>query len=111
DWGATVDGARTVAAARALLRASADARERYDMVIVDLTMLGADPLRSVRNLRREFPESIGGVVALAQARHKPSADMASRGGIDAILEQPVRPTGLLRVLGSVLNPHLPPQVR
>jgi len=111
DWGATVDGARTVAAARALLRASADAGERYDMVIVDLTMLGADPLRSIRNLRREFPESIGGVVALAQARHKPSADMASRAGIDAIFALPVRPTRLLGVLGSVLHPDLAPKVR
>ncbi len=63
DWGATVDGARTVAAARALLRARVEAGERYDMVIVDLSMLGSDPLRSIRDLRREFSESIGGVVA------------------------------------------------
>jgi len=111
DWGATVDGARTIAAARALLRAGVDAGEQYDVVIVDLATLGADPLRSIRDLRREFPGGIRGVVALAQARQKPSADMASRAGIDATFALPVRPTRLLGVLGSVLHPDLAPKVR
>lgn len=111
DWGATVDGARTIAAARALLRAGVDAGQQYDMVIVDLATLGADPLRSIRDLRREFPGGIRGVVALAQARQKPSADMASRAGIDATFALPVRPTRLLGVLGSVLHPDLAPKVR
>jgi len=111
DWGATVDGARTIAAARALLRAGVDAGQQYDVVIVDLATLGADPLRSIRDLRREFPGGIRGVVALAQARQKPSADMASRAGIDATFALPVRPTRLLGVLGSVLHPDLAPKVR
>jgi two-component system, sensor histidine kinase and response regulator len=111
DWGATVDGARTIGAARALLRASVETGRRYDMVIVDLSMLGSDPLRSVRDLRREFPDGIRGVVALTQTRQRPSADMASRAGIDVTVALPIRPTRLLGVLGSVLHPDLAPKVR
>ena len=111
DWGASVDGARTLAAARALLGASAEAGQRYDMMIVDLAMLGADPLRTIRDLRRAFPDCIRGVVALVQPRQKPSADMAAKAGIDATFALPVRPTRLLGVLGSVLHPDLAPKVR
>ena len=111
DWGATVDGARTMSAARALLKGRAAAGERYDTIIVDLATLGADPLRSIRDLRREFPDVIRGVVALAQPRQKPSADMAAKAGIDATFALPVRPTRLLEVLGSVLHPDLAPKVR
>jgi len=111
DWGAIVDGARTVADARALLRASIAAGQRYDLVIADLSTLGSDPLRSIRDLRREFSEGIGGVVALAPNRQKPSADTASRAGIDVTFALPVRPTRLLGVLGSVLHPDLAPKVR
>jgi two-component system, sensor histidine kinase and response regulator len=111
DWGAIVDGARTLADARALLGASAEAGQRYDMMIVDLAMLGADPLRTIRDLRRAFPDCIRGVVALVQPRQKPSADMAARAGIDATFALPVRPTRLLGVLGSVLHPDLAPKVR
>lgn len=111
DWGATVDGARAVSAARALLKGRAEAGERYDTIIVDLATLGADPLRAIRNLRREFPDVIRGVVALAQPRQKPSADAAAKAGIDATFALPVRPTRLLEVLGSVLHPDLAPKIR
>lgn len=111
DWGAAVDGARTLDAARTLIQRRANAGQAYDTVIVDLATIGRDPLRSIRNLRREFPEAIRGVVALTHARQKPDSDMASKAGIDATFLLPVRPTRLLGVLGSVLHPDLAPKGR
>ena len=111
DWGAATDGARTIGAARALLRQLVAAGARYDMVVVDLATLGPDPLRVLRDLRREFGDAIHGVVALTPARQKPDADMATEAGIDATFALPIRPTRLLGVLSSVLHPDLMPRAR
>jgi two-component system, sensor histidine kinase and response regulator len=109
DWGAVSEGARTVAEARALLQRRADTGGRYDVVIVDLATLGPDPLCALRDLRREFGDVVHGVVALAQSRQKPDADMALEAGIDATFALPIRPTRLLGTLNSVLRPELTPR--
>lgn len=111
DWGGVTDGARTTADARRLLQVAAARGERYDIVLVDLATLGAEPLRSMRSLRREFPKAIGGVVALVPIREKPDASVAAEAGIDAAFALPVRPTRLFGVLGSVLHPELAPKQR
>ncbi len=111
DWGATVDGARTLAQARQLLKRRVASGARFDVILVDLAALGPDPLRVVRGLRREFGDGIGGVVALAPARQKPTVETALDAGIDATFALPVRPTRLLGVLGSVLHPDLAPRAR
>ncbi len=111
DWGAATDGARTLAEARTLLQRRVGTGVRYDMALIDLATLGPDPLRAVRDLRREFGDLIHGVVALVQVRQKPDADMALEAGIDAIFALPVRPTRLLGVLSSVLRPELIPRTR
>jgi signal transduction histidine kinase/CheY-like chemotaxis protein len=111
DWGATSDGARSVAKARTLLQRRVAAGSRYDMVLVDLATIGPDPLRSIRELRREFGDAIHGVVALAHARQRPDADMALEAGIDATFALPIRPTRLLGALSSVLRPEATPHTR
>jgi signal transduction histidine kinase/CheY-like chemotaxis protein len=111
DWGAATDGARTISQAKELLKRRAADGGRYDMVLIDLATLGPDPLHTVRDLRREFGDVVHGVVALAQARQKPDADMATEAGIDATFALPVRPTRLLGVLSSVLHPDLIPRTR
>ena len=111
DWGAATDGARTLAEARTLLQRRVGTGVRYDMALIDLATLGPDPLRAVRDLRREFGDLIHGVVALVQVRQKPDADMALEAGIDATFALPVRPTRLLGVLSSVLRPELIPRTR
>ncbi|HEY5087610.1 MAG TPA: response regulator [Gemmatimonadaceae bacterium] len=111
DWHATADGARTIWDAHAMLRQRVGMGERYDIVLVDLATLGPDPLRAVRDLRREFGNAIQSVVALSPARQKPDAVLAAEAGIDATFALPVRPTRLLGVLGAVLRPDLTPHVR
>lgn len=111
DWGAATDGAHNMVQARALLQRCVASRTRYDMVLVDFATLGPDPLRTARDLRRDFGDVIHGVVALTQARQKPDADMAREAGIDATFALPVRPTRLLGVLSSVLRPELVPRGR
>ena len=111
DWGAATDGARTIAEARTLLKRRIGTGVHYDMMLIDLAMLGSDPLRTVRDLRREFGDIVHGVVALAQSRHKLDADMAQAAGIDATIALPIRPTRLLGVLSSVLHPDLTPRIR
>lgn len=111
DWGGVADGARSVDQARRLLQSAASRGERYDIVLVDLASLGAEPLHNLRALRREFPQVIGGVVALVPIRQKPDASVAAEAGIDAAFALPVRPTRLLGVLGSVLHPELMPRQR
>jgi two-component system sensor histidine kinase/response regulator len=111
DWGSIADGARTLAQARMVLKRHIASGARLDVMLVDLTTLGPDPLRIVRDLRREFGDAIGRVVALAPARQKPGADMALEAGIDATFALPIRPTRLLGVLGSVLHPDLAPRTR
>ena len=104
DWGATADGARTLADTRRTLRRCVAAGNSYDTVLVDLTLLGADPLRSLREMRTEFGCAIGSVVAFAQPRRKPNMDAARAAGVDAIYALPLRPTRLIGVLSSVLHP-------
>lgn len=112
DWGATADGARSVAEARRLLqRQASSGGRRYDMLLVDIGTLGTDPLSTVRDLRREFNDAIHSVVALAQPRQKPGANLASEAGIDATFTLPIRPTRLLGVMSSVLRPELSPRSR
>ena len=111
DWGSTTEGARTLAQARRMLKHCIASGVRFDVILVDLATLGPDPLRAVRDLRREFGDAVGGVVALAPARQKPAAEMALEAGIDATFALPVRPTRLLGVLGSVLHPDLAPRAR
>ena len=111
DWGAVTDGARTIEEATALLRRRTADGSRYDLMLVDLATLGRDPLHAVRELRREFGDTVNGVVALAQPRQKPDADMAVEAGIDATFALPVRPTRLLGVLSSVMHPELLPRMR
>jgi signal transduction histidine kinase/CheY-like chemotaxis protein len=111
DWGAKADGARSITEARALLRQHAKDGDVYDMMLVDLATLGADPTRVMRDLRREFGDVIRGVVAMAQARQKPTPEAAQKAGIDATFALPVRPTRLLGVINSVLHPDLMPRVR
>ena len=106
DWGARGEGARTVAEARTLLQRRAAEGGRYDMVLVDLATVGPHPLVAVRDLRREFGDVVHGVVALAQLRQRPDADMALEAGIDATFALPIRPTRLLGTLSSVLRPEL-----
>ncbi|MDQ2889578.1 MAG: response regulator [Gemmatimonadota bacterium] len=106
DWGAAAHGARNVDAARSALKRASATGTRYDAVLVDLAALGPDSLKCVRDLRREFNEAIGAVVALAMPRQKPKADMAREAGIDATFSLPVRPTRLLGVLSAVLHPSL-----
>jgi signal transduction histidine kinase/CheY-like chemotaxis protein len=109
DWGAAADGARNIDEARALLLRQAGVGGGYDMVLIDITTLGADPLSVLRDLRREFGNVIHGVVALVQARQKPGTDMIVEAGIDATFALPIRPTRLLGVLNSVLHPELVPR--
>jgi signal transduction histidine kinase/CheY-like chemotaxis protein len=111
DWGAKTDGAKTLADAREALQRCAAAGGRYDVVLIDVVALGPDPLRTVRDIRREFGDVVRGVVALAQPRQKPSADAAREAGIDATFTLPIRPTRLLVALGSVLRPDLMPRTR
>lgn len=111
DWGAATDGARNLAQARTLLRRIVGTGSRYDIVLIDLTTLGPDPLRAMRDLRRDFGDVIHGVVALTQVRQRPDADIAQEAGIDATFALPVRPTRLLGVLSSVLRPELVPRSR
>jgi signal transduction histidine kinase/CheY-like chemotaxis protein len=111
DWGASVDGARTLADARAMLKRRAAAGHRYDVVLVDLAAIARDPLRAVRDLRREFGDSIFRVIALAPVRQKPNAETARQAGIDASISLPIRPTRLLEVIGSLLRPDLAPRTR
>lgn len=111
DWGGVADGARTVDHARRLLQTAAARGERYDIVLVDFAALGSEPLHNMRTLRREFPQVIGGVVALVPLRQKPDASVAAEAGIDATFALPVRPTRLLGLLGAVLHPELIPRQR
>lgn len=111
NWGATVDGARTLADARALLKRRVAAGQRYDVMLVDLAAIVRDPLRAVRDLRREFGDAIRSTIALAPIRQKPSAETARQAGIDATFALPIRPTRLLGVIGSLLRPDLAPRTR
>ena len=111
DWGATTDGARTMAEARALLQRQISAGGRYDLVLIDLATLGPDPLRTVRDFRRDFGDAVRCVVALAQPRQKPASEFALEAGIDATFALPVRPTRLLGVLSAALRPELTPRTR
>ncbi len=111
DWGSEAHGAKTVEHARKLLRSAAALGQRYDIVLVDLATLGAEPLHAMRALRREFPHVIGAVVALVPLRQKPDPSVAAEAGIDAAFTLPVRPTRLLGLLGSVLHPELMPKQR
>jgi len=106
DWGATTDGARNMAEARALLQRQSVAGAGYDLVLIDLATLGPDPLRTVREFRRDFGSSVRNVVALSQPRQKPPSNIASAAGVDAIFSLPVRPTKLLTALSGVLRPEL-----
>ena len=111
DWGAVADGARTLAMARKLLKRSGAAGRRFDVMLVDLTTLGPDPLRVIRGLRREFGGLIGGVIAFAPSRQKPGADVALEAGVDATFGLPIRPTRLLGAISSVLHPELVQRTR
>ncbi|MDQ6736209.1 MAG: ATP-binding protein, partial [Gemmatimonadota bacterium] len=104
DWGAAADGARTLTDTRRTLRRTVAAGNCYDTVLVDVALLGADPIRTVRELRAEFGGAIGSIVALAQPRRKPNVDAVRAAGVDAIYSLPVRPTRLIGVLTSVLHP-------
>jgi signal transduction histidine kinase/DNA-binding response OmpR family regulator/HPt (histidine-containing phosphotransfer) domain-containing protein len=106
DWGANADGARNPAEARALLERRVAAGERYDIVVADLAALGSDPLAKVRELRREFGESVKCVVGLVSPRRRPNADAAREAGIDTMFVLPIKPTRLLGVLSSALRPDL-----
>jgi CheY-like chemotaxis protein len=111
DWGATSDGARTMAEARTMVQRQLAAGGRYDLVLIDLATLGRDPLRKVRDFRREFGDAVRGVVALAQPRQKPTAEMATEAGVDATFVLPIRPTRLLGTLSAVVRPELTPRTR
>ncbi|MEO8945594.1 MAG: response regulator [Gemmatimonadaceae bacterium] len=111
DWGATADGARTLAEARALIKRRLASGQRYDVMLVDLTAIARDPLRAIRDLRREVGDAISSVIALAPARQKPNAETARQAGIDATFALPIRPTRLLGVIGSLLRPDLVPRGR
>ena len=111
DWGARADGARTPAEARALLERQVSAGGRYDIVVADLATLGSDPLGKVRELRREFGNSVNCVVGLVDPRRRPNLETAYEAGIDATFVLPIRPTRLLGVLSSALRPDLTPSIR
>ncbi|MFI5239134.1 MAG: response regulator, partial [Gemmatimonadales bacterium] len=51
------------------------------------------------------------VVALAQPRQKPTAEMATEAGVDATFVLPIRPTRLLGTLSAVVRPELTPRTR
>ena len=111
DWGGAADGARTLTDTRRTLRRALGDGICYDTVLVDLDLLGADPLRAVRELRAEFGGAIGSIVAFAQPRRKPNIDAARASGVDAIYSLPVRPSRLIGVLTSVLHPDEASAVR
>ncbi|MEO7216642.1 MAG: response regulator [Gemmatimonadaceae bacterium] len=111
DWGARADGARTPAEARTLLERQVSAGGHYDIVVADLATLGSDPLGKIRELRREFGNSVNCVVGLVDPRRRPNPETAYEAGIDATFVLPIRPTRLLGVLSSALRPDLTPSTR
>ena len=111
DWGARADAARNPAEARALLERQVSSGGRYDIVLADLATLGSDPLVKIRELRREFGDSVHCVVGLVHPRRRPNPEMAYEAGVDATFVLPIRPTRLLGVLSSALRPDLTPRTQ
>jgi signal transduction histidine kinase/DNA-binding response OmpR family regulator/HPt (histidine-containing phosphotransfer) domain-containing protein len=111
DWGTITDGARNMTEARALLQRQVAIGGCYDLVLIDLATLGPDPLRIVRDFRREFGNAVRNVVALSQPRQRPAPTIALAAGVDATFALPIRPTKLLTALSGVLRPELAPRPR
>ncbi len=101
-WGMASATADDGAAALAMLRAAADRREPYDVVISDLEMNAMDGLSLSRAVGADATLGAPRFVLLASVGHRGLSAIARHAGVAATLRKPVRQGQLLSTLAGVL---------
>lgn len=89
--GAEVDTCSDPEQALGILEAAAVADDAYDLVLIDASMPGCDPLGTVLALRSRLAQAQPLVALVAHPGHVPDLGELERGGVDVCLVRPLRP--------------------
>ncbi|MFQ5627219.1 MAG: response regulator [bacterium] len=98
-----VEQAESGAAALEILQYSGESRDRFDMILLDLTMPVMGGKETVRHIRQLQLQPAPKIILISSILKKLPLDELRRLGIDMHLTKPVKPSRLLQVLLS--NPE------
>ncbi len=102
-WGMLSEQVDSGPSALHLLRAAAEQRVPYDLVILDFQMPGMDGLEVARAIRADPALAAARVVLLTSVGFSDQAAAAHQVGVDACLTKPVRQSQLYDTIASVVD--------
>jgi len=106
-WGCRWTEVGQVAAAWEHLGAAAAQGDPFRLALIDSRALEGDATQLSRRIKADPRMASIGLVLLAPAGHRATADHLREAGFDASLLKPVRPSQLLDCLGTLVGPRPP----